>query len=159
MHGEDLLVDDCCDRQAVEAVRKCLPELDVVSAFAFIVEAVDSVDGGTLVVSAKDEEVFGVLDLVREEQADGFQGLLASIHVITEEEVVRFGREAAILEQAEEIVVLTMNVATDLSKKHVNSTIPGVFVTVQKGDRTLIGASSSRRMGCEMKISLALVHR
>lgn len=64
MHGEDLFVDDGGNRQAVEAVRKSLPQLDVVPALALIVETIDTVDGGTLVVAAQDEEVLGVLDLV-----------------------------------------------------------------------------------------------
>ncbi len=71
MHGEDLIVDDGCDGQAVEAVRKCLPQLDVVSALALVVEAVDAVDARALVVTSEYEEVLGVLDLVGEEQADG----------------------------------------------------------------------------------------
>lgn len=64
MHCEDLLVNDCCDGQAVKAISEGLPELDVVSSFAFIVEPIDSVDGGALMVSAQDEEVFRILDLV-----------------------------------------------------------------------------------------------
>jgi hypothetical protein len=35
------------------------------------------------VVAAEDEEVFGVFDLVCEEQADGLQRLLASVNIIT----------------------------------------------------------------------------
>lgn len=64
VHGEDLLVNDGCDGQAVEAVRKCLPQLDVVPALALIVETVDAVDRGALVVATQNEEVLGVLDLV-----------------------------------------------------------------------------------------------
>lgn len=71
MHREDLLVDDGSDGQAVEAVGECLPQLDVVSSLALVVEAVDTVDRGALVVTAEDEEVLRVLDLVCEEQADG----------------------------------------------------------------------------------------
>lgn len=71
MHGENLLVDDSGNWQAVEAIGEGLPELDVVSPLALIVEAVDAVDGGALVVAAEHEEVLGVLDLVREQQADG----------------------------------------------------------------------------------------
>ena len=41
MHGEDLLVDDGGNWEAVEAVGKGLPELDVVSSLALVVEAVD----------------------------------------------------------------------------------------------------------------------
>jgi hypothetical protein len=65
VHGEDLLVDDSSDGQAVEAVRKCLPKLDVVAALAFVIEAIDTVDGGALMVASENEEVLRVLDLVR----------------------------------------------------------------------------------------------
>lgn len=68
-------------------------------------------------VAAQDEEVFRILDLVCQQQADGLQRLLASIDVVSEEEVVRFWREAAVLEQAEEVIVLPVYVAADLCIK------------------------------------------
>lgn len=71
MHSEDLLIDDGGDGQAVKAVGEGLPQLDVVSPLALVVEAVDAVDGRALVVAAEDEEVLRVLDLVCEQQADG----------------------------------------------------------------------------------------
>lgn len=67
MHGEDLLVDDGGNWEAVEAVGKGLPELDVVSSLALVVEAVDTVDGSALVVAAEHEEVLWIFDLVCEE--------------------------------------------------------------------------------------------
>ena len=67
MHSKDFLIDDSGDRQAVEAVRERLPQLDVVPSLALIIEAVDAVDGRTLVVATQDEEVLRVFDLVREE--------------------------------------------------------------------------------------------
>ena len=111
MHGEDLLVDDGSNWQAVEAVRKCLPQLDIVPPLALIIEAVNAVDRCTFVVSSENEEVLGIFDLVRQQQADCLERLLPSIHVITKEEVVRLGREAAVFEQSEEIVVLARNSA------------------------------------------------
>ena len=33
MHSENLLIDDGSNGQAVEAIRKCLPEFDVVASF------------------------------------------------------------------------------------------------------------------------------
>jgi hypothetical protein len=101
VHCEDLLVNDGRNGQAVEAVSERLPQLDVVSALALVVEAVDAVDAGTFVVAAQDEEVLGIFDLVCEEQAYGLERLLASIDVVAEEEVVRFGRESAIFKQAQ----------------------------------------------------------
>ena len=67
MHRKDLLIDDSGDRQAVEAVRKCLPQLDVVASLAFVVEPVDAVDRCALMVAAENEEVLRVFDLVRKQ--------------------------------------------------------------------------------------------
>jgi hypothetical protein len=114
MHGEDLFIDDGGDGQAVEAVGKCLPQLDVVASLALVVETVDTVDGGTLVVAAQDEEVFGILDLVRQEKADGLERLLSTVDVVTEEKVVCLGWESTVLEEAQEVVVLAVNVTADL---------------------------------------------
>ena len=98
VHGEDLLINDSGNGQAVEAVGKCLPKLDVVSSLALIVEAIDAVDRGAFVVAAEDEEVFRVLDLVGEQQADGLEGLLASVDVVAQEEVIGLWGEPAVLE-------------------------------------------------------------
>jgi hypothetical protein len=70
-----LLVDERGDGQAVEAVGEGLPQADVVAPLALIVKPVDAVDGRALVVAAEEEKVLGVLDLIREQQADGLEGL------------------------------------------------------------------------------------
>ena len=119
VHSEDLLVDNGGNGEAVEAVGKGLPQLDVVPPLALVVEAVDPVDRGALVVAAQDEEVLGVLDLVGEEEADGLERLLASVDVVAQEEVVCFRREPTIFEQTEEVIILAVDVTTDLHKhKH-----------------------------------------
>lgn len=116
MHGENLLVDDSGDGKAVEAIGKGLPELNVIATLALVVEAIDTVDRSTLVVTSQNEEVLGVLDLVGEEQADGLEGLLTSVDIVTEEEVVGLGREATVLEESEEIVVLSVDITADLDE-------------------------------------------
>ena len=113
VHTEDLLVDHGGHGKTVEAVRESLPKLDVVSSLALVVEAIDPVDGSALVVAAEYEEVLRVLDLVREEQGDRLQTLFTSVHIVTQEEVVRCGRKATILEQPKQVVVLAMYVPTD----------------------------------------------
>jgi len=114
VHGEDFLVNDSGNRQAVEAVRKCLPQLDIVSPLALVVEPVDAVDRGAFMVATEDEEVLGVLDLVGQQEADGLEGLFATVDVVAEEEVVGLGREAAVLEQAQQIVVLAVDISANL---------------------------------------------
>ena len=119
MHGEDLLVNDGSDWQAVETIGESLPQLNVISPLALVVETVDSIDGGALVVTAEHEEVFRVLDLVGQKQADGFERLLSTVDVITKEEVVGLWWETAILEQAEKVVVLAVDITTDLEVRSV----------------------------------------
>jgi len=79
-----------------------------------IVESVNTVDAGALVVSTENEEVLWVLDLVGEEEADGLETLLATVDIVPEEEVIRLGREAAVLEEAQKVVVLPVNVSANL---------------------------------------------
>ena len=62
-------------------------------------------------ISTKDEKVFRVLDLVREEKTNGLERLFASIDIVTKKEIVCLWGEAAILEQTEEVVVLPVDVA------------------------------------------------
>lgn len=111
VRAEDLVVDNSSDREAVEAVGEELPEADTEAALALIVEAVDTVDGGTLVVAAEQEEIVRVLDLVAEEEADGLNALLPAVHVVAQEEVVWLRREATVFEQPEEVWELTVDVA------------------------------------------------
>lgn len=148
MHGKDLLVNDGGNGEAVEAVGESLPELDVVSALALIVETVDTVDRGTLVVSTQNEEVLGVLDLVCKEEADGLERLLATVDVVTEEEVVGLRRETAIFEETQEVIVLAVDIAANLARRMLDG---GRFRLKRpfghRKNRTLMGASSSRRMG------------
>jgi hypothetical protein len=116
VHGEDLLINDGSNGKAVEAIGESLPELDVVPALALIVETVDTVNRGTLVVSTQNEEVLGVLDLVRKEKADGLERLLATVDIITEEKVVGLRRETAVFEETEEIVVLAVDITANLER-------------------------------------------
>jgi hypothetical protein len=115
VHAQDLLVNDGCNWEAVEAISEGLPEFNIVAAFAFIVETIDAVDRGALVVASQKEEILWVLNFVGEEEANCLKRLLAAVDVITEEEIVCIGREAAVLKESQEIVVLAVNVTTDFN--------------------------------------------
>jgi len=113
VHAENLLVDHGGTGQAVEAVRKRLPELNPKPTFAFVVKAVDAVDRGALVVPSKDEKILRVLDLVRHEQADCFQRLLPPIDVISQKYVVRLRGKPTVLKETEQVIVLAVDIAHD----------------------------------------------
>ena len=117
VHAEDLVVDDGGDGEAVEAVGEELPEADAEAALALVVEAVDAVDGGALVVAPEEEEVVRVPDLVRQQQADGLDALLAAVHVVAQEQVVGRRRQAAVLEQPQEVRELPVDVTCIISNR------------------------------------------
>mmetsp|Transcript_75279 Transcript_75279/g.152207 ORF Transcript_75279/g.152207 Transcript_75279/m.152207 type:complete len:264 (-) Transcript_75279:29-820(-) len=114
MHTNDLLINDGTHGHAVEHITELLPQFDVVPPLAFIVEAIDTGDGCTLMVSAKQEEVLRELDLVSEQEDDCLQALLSTVDVVTQEEVVAFWWKAAILKKAQQVVVLPVHIAANL---------------------------------------------
>lgn len=79
-------------------------------ARTFVIKAVNSIYTCTLVVAPKDEEVLRIFDLVCQKQANSLKRLLASVYVVAKEKVIGLWWEAAILEKAEQIVVLPVNV-------------------------------------------------
>jgi hypothetical protein len=110
MTTENLFINDGCYRQAVEAICEGLPELNIIPPFTFIIETIDSVNAGTLVIAAQQEEVLWILNFVRKQQTDGLQGLLATVHIIPQKEVVGFWWKPTILKQSKEVIVLAMYV-------------------------------------------------
>ena len=111
MDAKDPAVDDGSEAHVVKHLAAVAPYARAAVLFhALVVEAVHLGDLSRLVVAAEDEKVLGVFDLVGEEEADGFERLLASVDVVAEEEVVGFGRETAVLEQAQQVVVLSVDV-------------------------------------------------
>ena len=68
------------------------------AAFALIVEAVNTVDGGALVVASQQKEVLREFNLVCKEQTHRLKGLLSSVDIVSHEEVVGIWGKPAILE-------------------------------------------------------------
>jgi hypothetical protein len=101
-------------------------------------------------IATQDEEVFGVLDLVCKKQANGLERLLASVDIVSKEKIVCLRGEASVLEQTEQIIVLAMDVTADLRARDWVSVGTSEEIARnqwQWDERTLIGASSSSRMG------------
>lgn len=63
-------------------------------------------------VASEQEEVLGILDLVSEQEANRFQRVLSSVYVISQKQIVGFGRIASVLEQPQQVIVLTMDVSS-----------------------------------------------
>ena len=70
MHCEDLFIDNGRNWQAVEAVRECLPQFDVVPPLAFVVESVYAINRSAFVIATQDEEIFRIFYLVGKKETD-----------------------------------------------------------------------------------------
>ena len=64
MHAENFLINQRSYWQAIEDIAEHAPESDRVAALALIVEAVDAVDLGALVIATQQEEILRVLYFV-----------------------------------------------------------------------------------------------
>ena len=91
MHTEDFVIDQGSDGHTIENILELFPHADGVATLAFIIEAIDAVDLATLVITAQQKEVLLKLDLVCEEEDDGLKRILATIDVVTHEQIVSVG--------------------------------------------------------------------
>ena len=88
-----------------------LKNIDLAQLFlTFIIESVESVDAGALVISSKKEEILWVLNLVGKEQADGLYALFSSINIISQEEIIALRRVPSELKEPQQVIVLSMDI-------------------------------------------------
>ena len=114
MKTEDLVLDDGSQREIVEQVSEGSPDVGrTVLAHALVVKAVDLCNLARFVISSQDVHALGVADLVAEEKRDSFDRVVATIDVVTHEEIVRIGWEATDLEQFHQIVELAVDIAAN----------------------------------------------
>jgi len=112
VEAEDLPVNQSRQRQVVEQIREVLPHVGIaILPQALVVEAVHLRDLATLVVASQDGYSVFVTDFQSDEKSDGLHRIIASIHVVTHEQVIRIGTPTAYLEQLHEVMELAMDVA------------------------------------------------
>mmetsp|Transcript_15416 Transcript_15416/g.25393 ORF Transcript_15416/g.25393 Transcript_15416/m.25393 type:complete len:256 (-) Transcript_15416:491-1258(-) len=64
MHTDDFVINNGSTGEAVKSIAESLPQLHTETTTTLIIETVDPVDPGTLMVTSEDEEIFRVLDLI-----------------------------------------------------------------------------------------------
>ncbi len=73
MHTQDFGANHGDDGHHIEDIRKRLPDLDGITALAVVVEPVDAIDTGTLVVAPQQIDLGRVLERESQEQAYGLE--------------------------------------------------------------------------------------
>lgn len=89
MEAEDLVVDFCSNRQALEDFRKQFPyQISTIFPQTLVVESVELVDLPVLVVPSQKRDPMPVLDLQQQHVEESFHRVEPSIHVVSHEKVV-----------------------------------------------------------------------
>mmetsp|Transcript_5553 Transcript_5553/g.8405 ORF Transcript_5553/g.8405 Transcript_5553/m.8405 type:complete len:254 (+) Transcript_5553:335-1096(+) len=116
MHAKNLLINNCGNGEAIKTISERLPKLNIVPPLTLVVKPINTIDGGTLMVPPQNEEVVRIFDFVRQQKTDGFETVLPSVHIISEEKVVGIRREVAILKETEEVIILTMDIPANFDR-------------------------------------------
>lgn len=118
MHAENPIVDQCCNRKAIEDINERLPKFDRVSTFTcishhitFVKEPIKLGDFLALMVAPQHEEVFRVFNFIASQEAESFDSLFSPIDVIAQKHVVGCGRLPAKAEYPQQVVILAVYVA------------------------------------------------
>ena len=77
----------------------------------FVVEAIDTIDTGALMVASEHEKILWIFDLVSKHKTDGLDRLFSTVDVISQEEIIGVAWKTCIFEQFYKVGVLTVNVA------------------------------------------------
>jgi hypothetical protein len=64
--------------------------------------------------TSQQKEILWVFNLVRQEQANGFEGLFSAVDIVSEKKIVGVWWESTVLKESEEVVVLSVDVAAYL---------------------------------------------
>ena len=118
MHAQNPLVNDGGDWQHVETAAEFLPQRDGIPPLALVVKAIHSIDVGAFVISTQEEDMVRVFHLVGHQQAEGFDALLAAVHVVAHVKVFAVRRSSAHnIVHSKQVVVLPVKVSRDVDRR------------------------------------------
>ena len=87
-----LVLDEGCEGEIIEEIGKVPPDVCVpVFSQTLVIETVNLSDLARFVVASEDGDAIAIPQLHRDEESDGFDGIVSSVYVITHEEVVGIG--------------------------------------------------------------------
>lgn len=81
-----------------------------------IIEPIYPIDRRAFMITTQQEEVLWVLDLVRQQQAYSLETLLATVDIVTQEQIISLGWKATVLKQPQQIRVLAVYIAAYLQR-------------------------------------------
>eukprot|EP00350_Pseudokeronopsis_sp_OXSARD2_P008343 CAMPEP_0170555928 /NCGR_PEP_ID=MMETSP0211-20121228/14716_1 /TAXON_ID=311385 /ORGANISM="Pseudokeronopsis sp., Strain OXSARD2" /LENGTH=99 /DNA_ID=CAMNT_0010865963 /DNA_START=523 /DNA_END=822 /DNA_ORIENTATION=- len=92
MNAEDLSLYNSANAEVVEDLRAVLPGVRIpILSDSLIIEPVDSSDLPGLMVPSQQCDIGWVLEFEAEEELEGLDGVVASVHEVSHEDVPRVG--------------------------------------------------------------------
>lgn len=114
MEAENLILDDSSERQVIEELGELLPNVCVaILSQTFIIETIHLCDLSALVIASEDGDSILITHLKGDEKSHRLNTVVATIDVVTHEEVVRVGWLTSDLEKLSQVVELTMDITAD----------------------------------------------
>jgi len=118
MHTQNLFINKRHNGHGIENIYKILPDLEVIasltlitSLLTLIVEAIDAIDAGTLMVAPEQKEVLRELDLIAKQEHHALNGVFSSVDIIPNEEIVTVSWPAPVFEHFQEVDILPMYIS------------------------------------------------
>lgn len=135
VEAENLILNDSCERKVVKEFSESLPDISItIFTEAFIIETVYLSDLSALVISSKDGDSISKTHLEGNKEGHSLHRVVATIDVISHEEIVSVGRAATDLEELAQVVELTVDITTNcyrgtnfLHIRFVNQNFFGLF--------------------------------
>lgn len=114
METEDVTLDYCSKRQVVEQGSEGLPHVCVsVLSQALVIETVYLGDLLAFVVASEDCDSVWVSDLEDDQESHCFDRVVATVHIVTHEEVVVVGQLTSNFEKFLQVVELAVNISAN----------------------------------------------
>lgn len=153
MQTENLRSNNCSQRKVVEQLSKLLPNFSIsILSQAFIIKPVNLSDLSALMISSEDSQSLWISDFQSNKQSDSLNWVIASINVISHEQVISIRGLSSNLEKFAQVMELSMDITTDsnwcwntLNVWLLNQNFFGLLTKIsQHGNKCANGRSSKR---------------
>jgi len=114
MQAKDLVFNQSGERKVVKEIGKVFPDIGVaVLSQAFVVKAVHLCDLAGFVIATEDGYAGRIAYLERDEEGDGLDGKVATIDIVTHEQIIGVWIGTANLEELHQVMKLAVNISAD----------------------------------------------
>ena len=117
MHAENSILNHGTNRQVVEDLSEGLPKSQGIDSFTLIIKPINSINRRTFMITSKQEEILRIFDFIAKQKDYSLETLLASVNIVSQEEIISGLWSSIQLEQLNQIIELSMNISKDSQRR------------------------------------------